>query len=329
VLTPLPDMGVRAVDGDPSQTSMTVITLLWRNERYADAFLRTLETAAAAADTSVELVAVENGPDGTLTGLALARAAADAEHIRMLLCRSPENAGFSGGSNRGCAVASGDILVVANLDLEFDPAFVVEVKARAAALSEPAFLVPSVASSRMNGQGVDGGPLRRDWLNRPAVLAETPSPGERVPSANGSCIIFGRSLYARRCAAVGGVFDPEYHSYYEDLDLFWWAERQDIPALWAPNIKVLHHQGGSFGGKYSFRDRPADLRASVMANYRLTVWRHASRLPEVFGWLMGEAGYLAKCVLYAGPSGVGDYLRSWHLSRIRVRAIVARRGAWR
>ena len=152
MLTPLPDMRVRAVDGDPSQTSMTVITLLWRNERYAHAFLRTLETAAAAADTSVELVAVENGPDGTLAGLALAGAAADAEHIRMLLCRSPDNAGFSGGSNRGCAVASGDILVVANLDLEFDPAFVVEVKARAAALSEPAFLVPSVALPRMNGR---------------------------------------------------------------------------------------------------------------------------------------------------------------------------------
>jgi GT2 family glycosyltransferase len=264
-----------------------------------------------------------------LAGLALARAAADAEHIRMLLCRSPDNAGFTGGANRGCAVASGDILVIANLDLEFDPAFVVEITAWAAALSEPAFLVPSVASPRMNGHGVDGGPLRRDWLHRPAALAETPSPGERVPSANGSCIIFGRSLYARRCAAVGGVFDPEYHSYWEDVDLFWWAERQDIPAWWAPSIKVLHHQGGSFGGKFAFRDRSADLRASIMANYRLTVWRHASRLPEVFGWLMGEAGYLAECALYAGPSGVGHYLRSWHLSRTRARAIAARRGAWR
>jgi hypothetical protein len=66
-----------------------------------------------------------------------------------------------------------------------------------------------------------------------------------------------------------------------------------------------------------------------MANYRLTVWRHASRLREIFGWLMGEAGYLSKCVLYAGPSGVGDYLRSWYLSWIRVRAIAARRGTWR
>lgn len=329
MLTPVPDIRERVVTGDPSQISITVVTLLWRNERYADTFLRTLEKAAALADTSVELVAVENGPDGTLAGQALTRAAADAEHIRMLPCRSPDNDGFSGGANRGCAVASGDILVVANLDLEFDPAFVVEVKARAATLSEPAFLVPSVASPRMCSQDVDRGPLRRDWLHRTAVLGATPSPGQRVPSANGSCIIFGRSLYARRCAAVGGVFDPEYHSYYEDLDLFWWAERQDIPAWWAPSIKVLHHQGGSFGGKYAFRDRTADLRTSVMANYRLTVWRHASRLREAFGWLMGEAGYLAKCVMYEGLSGVRDYLRSWHLSWIRIRAISARRGGWR
>ena len=138
MLTPLSDMRVPAMDCDPRRTSMTVITLAWRNERYADAFLRTLEAAAAAADTSVELVVVENGPDGALASLALARAAADAEHIRLLPCRSPDNAGFTGGSNQGCSVASGDILVIANLDLEFDPGFVIEVEARAAALSEPA-----------------------------------------------------------------------------------------------------------------------------------------------------------------------------------------------
>lgn len=329
MLTPLPDTRARAVDGNPGQTDITVITLLWRNEQYADAFLRTLETAAAAAHMCVEVVAVENGPDGRLAGLELARAAADAEHIRMRLCRESDNLGFAGGVNRGCALASGDVLVVANLDLEFDPDFVIEVKARTAALSEPAFLVPSVASPRVDREEVDSGPLRRDWLLRPVVLAARPSPGEKVASANGSCLIFGRSLYARRCAAVGGVFDPEYHSYCEDLDLFWWAERQRIPAWWSPNIKVLHHQGGSFGGKYRFRDRSPDLRASVMANYRLTVWRNASRMSEAFGWLFGEAGFFAMCVLYAGPSGVRDYLRSWYLSWIRVRAIAARRGTWR
>ena len=329
MLRPLPDAREHPADIAPRQTDITVITLLWRNERYAGAFLRTLEAAAVAAGMCVELVAVENGPDGRSASQELERAAPAAEHVAVRLFRESDNLGFAGGMNRGCALACGEVLVVANLDLEFNRDFFIEMKATAAALAKPAFLVPSVASPSADAQSADMGPQRRDWLLRPAELAAMPSAGEKVPSANGSCIIFGRALYAKRYAEVGGVFDPEYHSYYEDLDLFWWAERRGIPAWWMPNIKVLHHQGGSFDGKFRFRDRSPEVRTSVMANYRLTVWRHASRPSEVLGWLAGEAGYLAMCVRYAGSAGLGDYLRSWRLSRERIHAMTARRGAWR
>jgi GT2 family glycosyltransferase len=309
----------------PTRPRISVVTLLWRNERYAGPFLTTLENAARVAGARVELIAVENGPDGKAAADVLERLASEDAHVSVIPCRSPENSGFSGGANLGCRVATGDILVVANLDLEFDADFIGQIEALRDLVAAPGFLIPSVATS---GVG-EGGPLRRDRLHRPRSLEREHEAGTRVPAGTGSCIIFGRSAYLHRCAAVDGLFDPEYHSYFEDVDLFWWAEQQAIPAFWAPTVKVVHHQGGSFDGRYRFRDRTPDLRASVMANYRLTVWRHALRLGPLLGWAAGECGYLARCVAYSGPHGLGTYVRSWVVSVQRLRQIKGRRGSWR
>jgi GT2 family glycosyltransferase len=320
----------RAAD-DAVAACITVITLLWRNERFAPAFLDSLDAAARRAATPVQLIAVENGPDGRLATEALSSHAVHASHVVLAFRHSSTNVGFAGGANLGCAAATGDVLVVANLDLEFDPDFVVRLREQQTTLATPCFLAPSVASPARSGHDgdVDRGPLRRDRLHRPQAVDGALSPGQRVPAASGSCLIFGRALYARRSAAVGGLFDEEFHSYYEDVDLFWWAEQRAIPTRWAPAIKVVHHQGGSFDGKYRFRDRSPELRASVMANYRLTVWRRAAGPLDVLCWLAGECGYLAKCTVYSGPSGVATYARSWPLALGRLRTINARRGSWR
>jgi len=311
--------------------TVSIVTLLWRNERYAPAFMASLEAAARLDGRSIELIAVENGPDGRAAADALLAAVADADHIELAIHRASENLGFAGGANRGCAAATGDVLVVANLDLEFDPEFIVRLGDVEGLLATPAFVAPMVTSpiGHSGGDVIDANPLRRDRFHRHLALGEPVHPGDRVPAANGSCLIFGRSLYDRRGAAVGGVFDEEYHSYYEDVDLFWWADRQAIPTWWVPSIRVHHHQGGSFGGKFRFEDRTPRLRASVMANYRLTVWRHAKRPMDVATWLLGEVGYLVKCLKCSGPAGAATYARSWPLSIRRLRTMRSRRGSWR
>jgi GT2 family glycosyltransferase len=312
-------------------STMSVITLLWRNERYAAAFFDTLDTAARVADDAIQLVAVQNGPDGRAAATVLASRAVHSDHVTLSVCRSDINLGFSGGANLGCAAATGEILIVANLDVEFGSSFLQQVASQRDLLVQPGFLVPSVLSPGRESRtsSADAGALRRDRLHRPQTLARPPRPGEPVPAANGSCLIFGRALLSRRCDDVGGLFDQEYHSYYEDVDLFWWAERYAIPAWWTPSITLVHHQGGSFDGKVSFRERTPGVRASVMANYRLTVWRHAARPSELLYWVVGEAGYLTKCIMYDGLSGALTYMRSWSLSVQRIRRITARRGSWR
>lgn len=318
-------------------TRTSVVTLLWRNEDYAVPFLDSLAAAAAVA-APVELIAVQNGPDGYAAATRLEnRLRGFDDVIKACLVRAPSNLGFAGGVNLGCRSASGDMLVVANLDLVFDQQFLRELGHAGEACSPPCFLAPSVTKplpgrSHVNAlaeKGEETGALRRGRLHRPVRLRRMPRAGARIPAGNGSCIVLGRQLYDLRRDAVGGVFDDEYHSYYEDVDLFWWAADTGVPVWFEPSIRVAHFQAGSFGGKYRFGDRTRDIQRSVMANYRLTVWKHANSLPDFLGWFLGEVGYLARCMSHGRLGGARMYASSWPLAVRRAHAIRRRRGSVR
>jgi GT2 family glycosyltransferase len=318
---------------------ITIVTLLWRNQTYAHGFVDSLEAAACRAGVSVELIAVENGPDGQPATAFLEERLRELSCLEFHVVRTPVNRGFAGGVNLGCQRASGDVFVVANLDLVFSERFLIELRRAAEVLDQPSFLAPSVVTPRAGagrGRGPsheerceEDGALRRGRLHRLRGLSRPPKGAQRVPAGNGSCLVFGRSLYDLRVDAIGGLFDYEYHSYYEDVDLFWWADNRGVPVWFDPHLRVIHYQGGSFGGKYRFRDRTSDVQTSIMANYRITVWKHASAASDVFFWLVGECGYLLWSLLYCRWEGARNYVASWVLASRRARAIRARRGRLR
>lgn len=317
---------------------IAVVTLLWRNARYAQPFARSLAAAAEQAGTTVQLIALQNGPDGAEAAKLLEQATVDDDRVELLLERSQANLGFAGGMNLVARPEGADAIVIANLDLEFDAGFVEALRDHEQVVAGRAFLAPSVRVPRRGSTGKvaeapghveEAGALRRDWLHRPSEVRSTPSAGQRIQAGNGSCVVVGRELLEMRGRAVGGVFDKEYHSYYEDVDLFWWAEREHIPIWFIPQLAVIHHQGGSFDGKFRFADRTPDVRASVMANYRLTVWKNAGGVLDVLGWLAGEAGYLGRCIRFGPAEGLRTYLVSWRHAWDRMRAIRKRRGSLR
>lgn len=306
------------------------MTLLWRNEQFAAPFVRSLAGAAGRAHTTVELVAVQNGPDGLVAAELVEQETGRTENVRLVRKELQRNVGFAGGMNVGCALATGDPIVAANLDLEFDVEFLVALERASHLLAQAAFLAPSV---RAPGPGDEVGALRRDRLHRPAQARRQVAGLHRAAAGNGSCLVFGAALLACRRRAVGGLFDGEYHSYYEDVDLFWWAAAAEVPVWFAPELRVVHHQGGSVNGQFRFRDRAPEWQSSIIANYRLTVWKNARRLVDVAGWLAGEFGYATLCTLGAGRGltvrGLSTYARSWRLTLLRTRAIRARRGSLR
>lgn len=307
---------------------LSVVTLLWRNEAHVPAFVTSLARSANAAGAVVELIALENGPDGRAAAAALA-AATPVGGLTVRLLTRPVNLGFAGGMNEGGARAGGAVIVLANLDLEFDEGFVAGLARWVPAERGAVLVAPSVRSPGTAGAAGEQGAARIGALHRLRTARPAPGRAGEVVAGNGSCMILTRDLRDRRAASTGGIFDPEYHSFYEDLDLFWWARDNGIAVLFDPGLRVVHHKAGSFAGRFRFGDRTPDIQASVMANYRLTVWKHASGPVQLAAWVAGEAGYAAWCARAAGMAGMRPYLRSWVLAVGRARAIRRRRGRLR
>lgn len=297
----------------------------WRNEQHAAAFVSSLAAASAAAGPQPQIVFVVNGPEGEAAAAEATRSAG--EHgLELALLRLDTNTGFSGGANAGAALATGDVIVVANLDLTFDERFLCVLAREAAADSTWAFLAPRVLQGTA---GDDAGVSRRTRSHRLAWVAPSPSVSTTVPAGNGACLVLRRSTYDRRQADAGALFDPECHSFNEDIDLFWWADRRGLEVRYVPDLRVSHALAGSFAGGHRFRDRPVEIQRRVMANYRVTAWKNASGPAEWLGWLLGEAVYAGQAVIFGHIAGVGAYAASWPEAVRTAVAIRRRRGRLR
>ncbi len=300
------------------------MTIAWRNERYCAEFVRSLDRAVAHAGGGwPELVVVENGPEGAAARERFVEACESTGRSPTVV-RLETNTGFSGGVNAGVARATGQVLVVANLDLTFDERFL-EVLRREAFEGTWDLLAPRVVQG---ADRVETGVAHRTRSHRLAWVAPAPTAAGPVPAGNGACMILRRAVLERREAEAGALFDPEYHSFNEDIDLFWWADHTGLVIRYCPDLRVDHVLAGSFGGDYRFPVRPLDVQRRVMANYRVTVWKNATGF-DWLGWPVGEVEYLGQSVLARGLGGVRTYAASWPDAVATVRAIRRRRGRLR
>jgi GT2 family glycosyltransferase len=298
----------------------------WRNERHAAAFVESLATATTAAGgPAPEVVLVVNGPEGEAAGDIAGRVAGDVG-LDLTILRLDTNTGFSGGADAGVALATGDVIVVANLDLTFDERFLAVLRREAAEGAPWDLLAPRVLQG---AAGDDAGVSHLTRSHRLAWSAPVSSSPTRVPGGNGSCLVLRRATLERREADAGALFDPEYHSFNEDIDLFWWAARSGLVVRYVPDLQVRHALAGSFAGGHRFRDRPLDVQRRVMANYRVTVWKHASGPGDWLGWALGEAVYGGQAAVFGRLAGVRAYAASWPEAVRTASAIRRRRGRLR
>lgn len=304
--------------------TISVVTMAWRNEDHAAPFVESLAAAAASAPAP-QIVVVVNGPEGQTAGAAFCEAAARAG-LDMTTVALDTNTGFSGGADAGVEVATGDIVVVANLDLTFDERFLAVLLEEAAGGEGWDFLAPAV---RQGTAGADQGVSRRTRSHRLAWVSPPPAAPAPVPAGNGACLVLRRATLERRRRDAGALFDFEYHSFNEDIDLFWWAARLGLVVRYVPDLQVTHALAGSFAGGHRFRDRPPEVQRRVMANYRVTVWKNAGDARDWLGWALGEAVYGGQAAVYGRLAGVRRYAASWSESIRVVAAIRRRRGTLR
>lgn len=213
---------------------------------------------------------------------------------------------FAAAVNVGVAKSSGDVVVAANLDVTFHQRFLRVLREEAA---RPEWDVLAATVREGDDQHLAGA-TQRGRGHRLTPLDRQPKEAGPVRAGHGCCLVVRRQALDRRVAAVGGLFEDAFASGSEDLDFFWWAERQRLRVRFQPLLIVGH---GVVRKTYVelFTNRSPDEQRRTMANYRVTVWRHAAEPADWVNWVVGEASFLAEIAVGYKVEGVRRYLASW------------------
>jgi GT2 family glycosyltransferase len=171
-------------------------------------------------------------------------------HPQVRLIRQREHLGFAGANNVGIRAARGEFIVTLNNDTRADPGWLAAMVAGLTTAD-----VGMVAAQMLiwdNSDLLDSAGIEVDWAGfgwnrmygRPATEAS------RQAEVFGPCA--GAALYRREMLSEIGLFDEDFYTYYEDIDLAWRAHRAGWRCIYTPSARVLHYHSAT-GGRYSSR----------------------------------------------------------------------------
>jgi GT2 family glycosyltransferase len=179
------------------------------------------------------------------------------------------NAGFAGGHVKLFEVDKNwqpDFLYLLNGDAKADPNFLVEAL-KIAMLNPKAALVQSVVMLE-DGEQINSVGNAMHFLG----FGFTRGHQQRLNELKNNLPMFypsGAGLLVRVSilAKIGGLFDPLYFLYHEDLDLGWRSRLAGYDILLAPDSKIFHHYEFSKSiSKFYFMERNRHL--TNLVNYK-------------------------------------------------------------
>jgi GT2 family glycosyltransferase len=235
-----------------------------------------------------ETIVVDNGStDGSLELLA-------ERYPAVQVLALPHNRGYAGGCNVGLQAARGDILTILNNDTEVDPRWLSELLRSLEQHPEAGMATPKVLlwgdRSRIHTTGdyvrTNGIPDTRGvWeLDRGQYDDQT--------------YVFGASgvapAYRRAMLDDIGLFDKDFGSYCEDVDLSWRAQLAGYRCVFAPRATLYHRVSATGKGT---------IRSFCVA--RNTIWTLAKNLPREV-WQRHSTEILA-----AQWRRLADAVRAW------------------
>ena len=229
---------------------MQDISLVIVNYGAPELVRRLLETLAAHEDARLvhEAIVVDNGwPDRGDSSQALAGVPTPFP-VRFVPNRS---ASYASGVNAGAAVASGEIILICNNDLEWlggeSLAPILEEFRHEPRLgvAGPRELYPDGRAQHSGGflPGLWEAAVYLfglDWLVSPQRVARRRGRTVPIPFVDGACLATTRSCFQ----ALGG-FDESYDFYVEDVDYCWRAARAGWLVRYVPAAAIRHIRGVS------------------------------------------------------------------------------------
>jgi GT2 family glycosyltransferase len=294
-----------------TQPAISAIVVAWNSEDALAECIGSLRGSAAASQTLLEIVVVDNGSSD-----------ASVERARELgadvVISNPVNAGYGVAAAQGLARVAAPWALLLNPDVVVDRSFVAALAAAAESSPEDvATLVPDVrfASDRtiVNGRGIEvddaGIPAEVEAGMRATNLGD---PREVFGGSSGACLLRVDAVHQ-----VGGI-EPVFFAYLEDVDLAWQLRRAGFRALLLPAAIAFHEGSASLGA-----DSP--LKAFLVARSRRLLFRlngpHTTRARA--RRMLVEVGHGA--VVTASGGGLAPWLGRGDALRQRVYTRFVRR----
>ncbi len=234
---------------EADRVKVSLIAVCHHSSKVVPGCVRSFRSEAAAAGVAPEVIVVEHSEDD--------REAAAVEAVEPDTILRRPNRGYAAGLNSGMKVATGDLLFLANPDIEFLTGSVdalVEAVVGGADVAGPQLLWDRGGEVFLPVPD-DPSPIaellrtvNRRWPTRRALArtierswkvwsSEKP---RRVPSLRGPLLALRRDTAARL-----GPMDEEYFLYYEETEWLWRARRAGAGLVVAPRSRVVHRWGHS------------------------------------------------------------------------------------
>jgi GT2 family glycosyltransferase len=238
--------------------------------------------------TDFEAIVVDNGSQDESLNLL------QSSYPGVKVIALPRNHGYAGGCNVGLKAAVGKVLVILNNDTEVTPTWLAELISSLDRHPDAGMATPKVMlwddRMRLHTTGdyvrTNGIPDSRGVWQRDEGQFEQP---EYVFGAAGVAPAFRRAMLDDV-----GLFDADFGSYCEDIDLSWRAQLAGYRCIYSPH-SVLYHRVSATGG--------GPIRSFYVA--RNTIWVLAKNLPAGL-WARHRGEILA-----AQWQRFVDALRAW------------------
>ncbi len=239
---------------------VSIVIPNWNGLRFLE---RCLRAVTHQTYSSIEVIFVDNGSeDGSV---AFTRES----FPRMRLVEIPRNLGFAPAVNIGIGEATGDYILTLNNDTEIAPACVAEMVKALETAPEAGACAPKIISFESPPTIVNVGIEAPNFNPADRGFGETDAgqydnPGE-IFGVNA-----GAGMYRRAMLEDVGLFDADFESYYEDVDLAWRSRLAGWTSIYQPTAICKHEFGGTS------KAMPFYTEYHIFKNI---VWVHIKNLP--------------------------------------------------
>jgi hypothetical protein len=239
---------------------VSVVIPNWNGARWLPLCLDSLEKQTF---TDFVVYVVDNG--STDTSVALIKTT----YPDVILIENDENLGFAGGINCGFRVATGELIVALNNDVETDPHWL-EVMVKT---MDAYPLAGSGASQLMDFKHRDivdslgDGFLPIGLSTKAWSATRYPPDGLKVQEIQSACA--AASVYRKSMLDRIGLFDEDFFAYMEDIDLGLRAQRAGYRCIFIPGAIVYHIGSATSGGtasSFSVRQTVSNTYQVILKN---------------------------------------------------------------